>query len=198
MEFLRIEGPPLAINEARYVVLDGFRDIFSGVLLSDPPLAYFCLLKIEAFLEDQLQIDVRIGRLKDFGLRVDPLDIGVYSSFLLLADEVSFVYNDQISDLELVQHQLSNRWLFLFFHLLFLSPAPASSRFAVILFVFFLHHLIRDQILLEVFCVDDRHHRIDLCVFFYAWSVSEGLSNWERSGHPCSLDHKIVELLGFG
>lgn len=102
VEFLRIKRPALTIDKAGDVVFDGFGDILGRVLLGDPPLAYFCLFQIEPFFEDQLKVDVRKSSLKDVGLRVDPFDIGVYSSLLFLADQVSFIYNDQISYLQLI------------------------------------------------------------------------------------------------
>jgi hypothetical protein len=104
VEFDWIKRPSCSIDETRYVVFNSFRDILGLVSFSHPPLADLRLLKVEPFLEDLIQIDLRVLAEDDLRVRVNALNIAKDIISLLLANKIDLVNDHQVSNFELIKH----------------------------------------------------------------------------------------------
>ncbi len=182
MEFFRIKGSPLPVDEAGDVIFNSFRDVFQVVFLSDPTLRYFSLFKVKTPLEDLIEVDFGETGFEDVGSRVDTLQISLHNLLLLVRDQIDLIDNHHICDLQLIQHEFCYCRFFLLIHRFnVLLPANSTARRTSCLFLFLDYDLIRNEVLLEVFSINNSHHGVDLGVFLDPRSVCEGLGNGERS-----------------
>lgn len=182
VEFFRIERSPLPVDEAGNVIFNSFRDVFEVVFLSNPTLRYFSLFKVETPLEDFVEAYLGETGFEDVRPRVDSLQISLHGLLLLIRDQIYLIYYHHICNLELIQHEFRYCRSLLQIHFFgILLPTHSAAGRTPCLFHFLDYDFVRNEVLLEVFSINNSHHSIDLGVFLNARSVCEGLSHGERS-----------------